>query len=241
MFEHLPEFPIAYRIVRRAAYKLALRRFSVQAAAAGIGAAAADAPAPAPAMSVLSMSAAPAPSAMSGASAAARATVNVEDAVRALHQQQASLQVPNTPEGSAMAFGGVSVGLYDSKSKSSSSDASAAVQTALSEQGEAISTLRQEVGGLDAKLDAVQQQLAALLAATKRPPRMQRASTAAAPSKPLACASLGSAGPVLKPSTDSRRASEERAAAERDEMRDAATHEDGVEGGAASRSSPFDA
>ena len=166
LFEVLPEFPVAYQVVRQAAYKLAFRRFIIAAAEAGIKAAR---PSDSPQATVFGQANAPSDAEVTRTRFQAlrrpvNAVVDVEQAVAALKMKCASMEDAEQVLGARnkrTPFSDVSVTLFQSsQQQQSSKEEMARTITAMDAR---MSTMGNELGSVNAKLDAMQLQFIKVL------------------------------------------------------------------------------
>ena len=262
IFELLPEFPGAYKVIRKAAYKMALCRFIVKAAEAGTAVADKSFKGGSPsvlaranvsspgaaakcrwgscrsAQRVMGMGDKQSQSSSPSRQAEERPKVSVGEAISALNAKHVadSLVKAAAAKETASAFGGISLDLYGNADQMSE----------MKEQMETqMAAMSAEVGGVNAKLDAMQQQISALVKGLTTSQKLRPArSRAGSALKPPVAKAPGENG-VIVPQNGSANAaanpSDAARAAEIEEMRSASIGPSGAPEQAATKSSPYDA
>lgn len=277
LFELLPEFPRAYRVIRRAAYMLALRRFVVMAAEslteqqkdAADSAKTCENAADTPRLHGLH-----AMTKVKGMTSKLKGSVlskvddgktapTVNDAVAALRikQKEAEERLAQTSAASAMLMAPVNVSPYQSDAtnrrpsrenagsfkKGQRGEAQQVVDldgmsAKMAEHSASLAALKDQVGGVNGKLDALQMQMEALLVISRPKPRQK-----SAPSLPRVRSANGSKGSEMTPSPLSSNPIHSAVQNDGDvrsqEMQEMREAEDVLQGqtGAALRSTPFEA
>lgn len=251
LFELLPEFPSAYRVIRRAAYILALRRYIVTAAEAlrtQQATAASDDPRSKP---VASWSQVKAVSRVVGsmANGPSADAPSVNDALAAMREKQKEVEdnLSKASRASALLLAPVEVAPFQGVSslgngrlgrRSSKPNSAVNVEEEdaanMVEHTAALASLKQQVGGVDLKLDALQKQMEALTVAARQKSFGSRQRVGAYPRSRLPDARAGN------PPAASASASGAPLAGRIEEMQELRDAE-GMQSNTALRSTPFEA
>lgn len=194
LFELLPEFPNAYRVVRRAAYLFALRRYIVTAAetmrtqqeeALRAQQEESENTSQAGSKPSKSWSHMKAFSKVASISQVNQAVPTMNDTLAAMREKQKEVEdnLSKASRASAMLLAPVEISPFQGESRfgsrrpnhkeSNSSDAAQSelsneVVAKMARQDAALESLKQQVGGVDAKLDALQKQMVALTVAARQ-------------------------------------------------------------------------